>query len=196
MTEERYEVRFLPPARRAVAQRLPESVAAAVIELADAALATDPHRVGKPLFGPLAGCHGARRGTYRVIYRAIEDYAGGASEYRGAGGPLYMELPRDPNPIAAAFIEAGCEVGLPRVESPTHLMVLGQAGSLDEALRMATTGMMQWLQQDYGLGLSEASQLLGACVEYRVATLAGRNVGLVAKVPKALLEPLVPDRKK
>lgn len=50
------------------------------------------------------------------IYRAIEDYAGGASEHRGAGGPLYMELPRDPNPIASAFIDAGCEVGLPRVE--------------------------------------------------------------------------------
>jgi len=65
-------MRFLPPARRAVAQRLPESVAAAVIEFADSALAPDPHRVGKPLVGPLAGCHGARRGTYRIIYR-IDD---------------------------------------------------------------------------------------------------------------------------
>jgi mRNA interferase RelE/StbE len=74
VTDDRYGVRFLPPARRAIAQRLPESVAAAVIEFANAALASDPHRVGKPLFGPLAGCHGARRGTYRVIYR-IDDEA-------------------------------------------------------------------------------------------------------------------------
>lgn len=74
MTGEPYAVRFLPPARRAIAHRLPEPVAAAVIEFADAALATVPHRVGKPLFGPLAGCHGARRGTYRVIYR-IDDQA-------------------------------------------------------------------------------------------------------------------------
>ena len=73
MTDDRYEVRFLPPARRAVAQRLPESVAAAVIEFAGAALASDLHRVGKPLFGPLAGCHGARRGTYRVICRIDDD---------------------------------------------------------------------------------------------------------------------------
>jgi mRNA-degrading endonuclease RelE of RelBE toxin-antitoxin system len=36
-------------------------------------LAVNPHRVGKPLFGPLAGCHGARRGTYRVVYRIDED---------------------------------------------------------------------------------------------------------------------------
>jgi ParE-like toxin of type II ParDE toxin-antitoxin system len=35
-------------------------------------LALSPRRVGKPLFGPLAGCHGARRGTYRVVYRIDE----------------------------------------------------------------------------------------------------------------------------
>jgi mRNA interferase RelE/StbE len=36
-------------------------------------LAEDPHRVGKPLFGPLAGCHGARRSTYRIVYRIDEE---------------------------------------------------------------------------------------------------------------------------
>lgn len=60
MNGERYEVRFQPAARRAIAGRLPESVA------------LSPRRVGKPLFGPLAGCHGARRGTYRVVYRIDE----------------------------------------------------------------------------------------------------------------------------
>ena len=69
---ERYEVRFQPAARRAIAERLPESVAAAVLEFCDAALALSPRRVGKPLFGPLVGCHGARRGTYRIVYRIDE----------------------------------------------------------------------------------------------------------------------------
>lgn len=68
----RYEVRFQTAARRAISQRLPESVAAAVLEFCDSALATNPHQVGKPLFGPLAGCHGPRRGTYRIVYR-IDD---------------------------------------------------------------------------------------------------------------------------
>ena len=66
---QRYEIRFQPAARRANVQRLPEAVAAAVLEFCDAALAANPHLVGKPLFGPLAGCHGARRGTYRIVYR-------------------------------------------------------------------------------------------------------------------------------
>jgi mRNA interferase RelE/StbE len=69
----RYDVRFLPAARRAISDRLPETVAAAVLEFCDAAAAVNPQRVGKPLFGPLAGCHGARRGTYRIVYRIEED---------------------------------------------------------------------------------------------------------------------------
>lgn len=71
---ERYEIRFQPAARRAIAQRLPEAVAAAVLEFCEAALAVAPYRVGKPLSGPLAGCHGALRGTYRIVYR-IEEHA-------------------------------------------------------------------------------------------------------------------------
>jgi mRNA interferase RelE/StbE len=70
---QQYEVRFQAAAWRAIAQRLPEAVAAAVLEFCDAALAVNPHRVGKPLYGPLAGCHGARRGTYRTVYRIDEN---------------------------------------------------------------------------------------------------------------------------
>lgn len=69
---QQYQIRFQPAARRAIAERLPETVAAAVLEFCEAALAVNPHRVGKPLFGPLAGCHGARRGTYRIVYRIEE----------------------------------------------------------------------------------------------------------------------------
>ncbi len=50
------------------------------------------------------------------LFKKIEDYAGGASDFRGVGGPLHMELPQNPNPIARAFIEAGREIGLPVVE--------------------------------------------------------------------------------
>ena len=70
--EERYQIRFQPAARRAIAERLPEAVAAAVLEFCEAALAVNPYRVGKLLFGPLAGCHGARRGTYRIVDRIDE----------------------------------------------------------------------------------------------------------------------------
>ena len=70
---QQYQIRFQPAALRAIAERLPETVAAAVLEFCEAALAANPHRVGKPLFGPLAGCHEARRGTYRIVYRIEEN---------------------------------------------------------------------------------------------------------------------------
>jgi mRNA interferase RelE/StbE len=71
---QRYEIRFQPAARRGIAQRLPEAVAAAVLKLCESALTVNPQRVGKPLFGPLAGGHDVLRGTYRVVYRIDEDH--------------------------------------------------------------------------------------------------------------------------
>ena len=68
MTTPRYRVTFRGPARRGLSERLPEAVAAAVLEFCSGPLAEDPHRVGKPLFGPLLGLHGARRSTYRIVY--------------------------------------------------------------------------------------------------------------------------------
>ena len=78
----------------------------------------------------------------------------------------------------------------PRLVTPTHLMALGQAGSLDDALRAATSGITQWLQQDYGLTLSEVALVLGSAVEYRVVTLAGRNVGVSARLERSRLSRL------
>lgn len=77
-------------------------------------------------------------------------------------------------------------VPMPRVESPSELMVLGQAGSLDEALKQASTGLIQWLRQDYGLSLSEAAQVMGSAVRFTVPNLAGRSVGVAARIDKAL----------
>ena len=68
MTAPHYRVTFRGPARRALAERLPQAVAAAVLEFCVGPLAKDSHPVGKPLFGPLLGLHGARRSTYRIVY--------------------------------------------------------------------------------------------------------------------------------
>lgn len=66
-------------------------------------------------------------------------------------------------------------------------MALGQAGSLDEATRAASTGMIQWLQQDYGLTLSEVAQVMGTAVRFSIPNLAGRSVGVAARLDKSLL---------
>jgi mRNA interferase RelE/StbE len=71
--DDEYELVLTPPARGALTNRLPEPVAAAVIDFLTTALVTEPRRVGKPLRGELDGIWAARRGTYRVLYRRRED---------------------------------------------------------------------------------------------------------------------------
>lgn len=68
-----YELVLTPPAQRALTGKLPEAVAAAVIEFLTTTLIQKPTRVGKPLRDDLAGVWSARRGTYRVLYRIREE---------------------------------------------------------------------------------------------------------------------------
>jgi mRNA-degrading endonuclease RelE of RelBE toxin-antitoxin system len=68
-----YELVVTPPAARAIAEQLPEAVAAAVIEFLTGTLIRDPRRVGKPLRRELAGVWSARRGTYRILYRVRDE---------------------------------------------------------------------------------------------------------------------------
>lgn len=60
------------PARRSL-DRLPAKVALAVLDFILGPLTSNPHRVGKPLRGDLAGLHSARVGAYRVVYEIAED---------------------------------------------------------------------------------------------------------------------------
>lgn len=61
----------MAPARRQF-DRLPLSVAAAVLETLDA-IAENPRRLGKRLVLDHEGRWSARRGPYRIIYKLIED---------------------------------------------------------------------------------------------------------------------------
>lgn len=72
-TSQEYELVLTPPAQRAIADKLPEAVAAAVIDFLTTALVASPYRVGRQLRDDLAGIWAARRGTYRVLYRINDD---------------------------------------------------------------------------------------------------------------------------
>ena len=70
---EPYELVVARPAARAIADDLPEAVAAAVIDFITGPLLLEPKRVGRELRNELAGIHSARRGTYRILYRINDD---------------------------------------------------------------------------------------------------------------------------
>lgn len=49
-------------------------------------------------------------------FRRLEDWQGGSSAWRGAGGPIHVERPATADPIADAWLSAAQEIGLPVVE--------------------------------------------------------------------------------
>ena len=89
----------------------------------------------------------------------------------------------------------GKRINGPRVESATHIMAVGLAGSLDDAFRTATAGMAEWLADDYKLTPSEVAQVLGSAAEYKVGEVADRNAGIVLKIHKDRLRSLTPAAK-
>lgn len=72
MTKKRYRLVVAASAERRL-QRLPESVAAAIVEFMVGALLEAPRRVGHPLRRELSGIWAARRGPYRVVYEIDEE---------------------------------------------------------------------------------------------------------------------------
>ena len=72
MTAPHYRLVLAATAERSLA-RLPEGVAAAVVEFMLGALVDAPRRVGHPLQRELAGLLAARRGPYRVVYEIEDD---------------------------------------------------------------------------------------------------------------------------
>ena len=78
-------------------------------------------------------------------------------------------------------------IGWPRLETETHLMVLGSARPLLEAFQHATTELQRWLAADHGLTERGAQTLMGQATEYEVANVVDPNFTVVAKIRKALL---------
>lgn len=72
MTPRPFEVTWTPTAQRDLS-RLPEKIATAVVEFTYGSLADNPRRIGRELRLDLVGLHSARRGDFRVIYRAAGD---------------------------------------------------------------------------------------------------------------------------
>lgn len=78
----------------------------------------------------------------------------------------------------------------PRLENSEYIMAMGIAGSLNDALKGATTGLSRWLARDYGLNPAEIAAVLGTSMRYDIAEIVDPYVNVVAKVKKQALQPI------
>jgi len=84
-------------------------------------------------------------------------------------------------------VRKGETIHWPRAETPTHILTVGNARPLDQALQHATSEMARWLQKDYDMDRIGAHTLMGQCVEYEIANVFDPAYTVVCKMSKSLL---------
>lgn len=154
-------------------------------------------------FAPTSAPSGAYGGN--IDYNEIREGAAVILPVFHTGGLLFVgdghALQGDGEPVGTG-IETSLELELsielrkqagvsgPRVETEDWIISLGsQPGfesSLDRALQMATTDMVRWLVEEYGLEPWAAHLLIGYQARYDVVTVAG---SMALRIPKRHLPP-------
>jgi amidase len=117
-------------------------------------------------------------------------YLGDAHAAMGDGETTEWGLETSMDVEFSVDVVPGKFISTPRVETPSHIAAVGLAGSIDDAAKMATSGMVQWLEQDYHLTPSESAQVLGSMAEYTISEVPDRNAGVVLRLRKDLLQRL------
>ena len=164
---------------------------------------------------PMLGCFGVAPPRGQAISTATSAEHGGNMDYAGfvsgttaffpifvSGGLLHVgdgHATQGDGEIVGNGIEISMEVqftvrlikgkliGWPRGENAEYIFSVGNARPLDQAVQHATTEMLRWLKEDYGLDVISASLLLGQCVKYDIGNVFDPAYTMVCKVPKALL---------
>jgi amidase len=114
-------------------------------------------------------------------------YIGDAHAAMGDGETTEWALETSMDVAFSVDVIKNSFIATPRVETATHKAAIGIGGSVDDAMRRATSGMVQWLQQDYHLAAREAALVLGSSAEYRISEIADRDASVVLKLRKDLL---------
>jgi amidase len=164
---------------------------------------------------PMLGCFGVAPPGGQAISTATSAEHGGNMDYPGfvAGVTVYFPVfvpgallhlgdghaTQGDGEIVGTGIETSMEVQFtvrvikgklirwPRGENAEYIFAVGNARPLDQAVQHATTEILRWLKEDYGLDTTSASLLLGQCVRYDLGNVFDPAYTMVCKVPKALL---------
>ena len=164
---------------------------------------------------PMLGCVGVAPARKEAISSAAPGAFGGNMDYASMGAGVTLMLPvnepgallflgdgharQGEGEVAGTGLETSLDVEFsvalvkhktiawPRLETLTHVMVLGSARPLLEAFQHATSELQRWLMADYGMTERGAQTLMGQAAEYEIANVVDPNFTVVAKIRKAML---------
>ena len=174
-------------------------------------------RLGKlqvPL-DPMLGCFGVAPPGGQAISTATSGTHGGNMDYRGfrEGVTVYFPVAvpgallhvgdghavQGDGEIVGTGIEISFDVQVtvrvlkgqrshwPRGENDEYIFTAGNARPLDQCIQHATTEMLYWLEQEYGLDTRSASILLGQCVRYDMGNVFDPAYTMICKLAKRWL---------
>jgi amidase len=161
---------------------------------------------------PMLGCIGVAPRGKEAISTATPGAFGGNMDYASMNAGVKLMLPvnepgallfigdgharQGEGEVAGTGLETSMDVefsvqlvkakaiGWPRLETDTHVMVLGSARPLLEAFQIATAELQRWLTADYRLTERGAQTLMGQAAEYEVANVVDPSFTVVAKMRK------------
>lgn len=112
-------------------------------------------------------------------------YVGDGHALQGDGEPLGNGIETSMDVEFTVAVRKGASLTGPRVETPEHVISIGSqpefSSSLNRGLQLATSDMVSWLVQDYGLEPWAAHLLVGVQGRYDVVTVAGSMALKIAK---------------
>lgn len=82
--------------------------------------------------------------------------------------------------------QKGKRLRWPRAETPTHYMAMGLHTDLDEAVKLATRDMLEFVVETKGLAREDAYLLLSAAMDLVVTQAVDGTKGIHALLPKAI----------
>ncbi len=164
---------------------------------------------------PMLGCFGVAPPRSQAISTATSGEHGGNMDYRGfcQGAVVYFPV-FEPGALFflgdghaaqgdGEIVGSGIEISMdarvrlnvlkgkesywPRGENEEFIFTVGNARPLDQAVQHATTEMLRWLQQDFGLDALGANLLLAQCVRYDLGNIFDPAFTMVCKVAKRWL---------
>ena len=166
---------------------------------------------------PMLGCVGVAPARKEAIATSTPGEFGGNMDYNGMNAGVKLMLPVS-EPGALLFIGDGHArqgdgevvgnaletamdveftvelikkrtIAWPRLETDEHIMAIGSARPLLQALQHATTELQRWLMSDYGFDERGSSLLLGHALEYDIANVVDPHFTVVAKIRREFLQP-------
>jgi len=111
---------------------------------------------------------------------------GDAHGMQGDGEVSLTALETSVRGTVQVFVRKGKKLNWPRAETPTHYITMGLNTDLDEAARMATREMIDFLVSEKGMTREEAYILCSIATDLRVTQLVDGTKGIHAMIAKSI----------